>query len=229
MKRLLLVTGATRGLGFAIAERLSGPETHTLAVGRTVGGLEDLDDRIAAKGGEATLVPMDITDDPALDRLGAAIQDRWRKLDLWVHSAVHATPLSPVSHVAEKDFDRAMAVNARALQRLIVVTEPLLRASEHGRAILLDDDPGPASFFSTYRATKLAARAIGEAWAAECSRLGPEVHLHRPAPMPTAMRSRFYPGQTGDDLASPTEEAERMVDALGLDSFGVAPDQAPAT
>ena len=194
MSRLLLVTGATRGFGYAAAEALSGPSTHSVAVGRTVGGLEDLDDAIVAKGGAATLVPLDITDDPALDRLADAIRDNWGKIDLWVHAAVHATPLSPVAHTAEKDFDRAMAVNARAVQRLIAALEPLLRAAETGRAILIDDDPGPEKFFASYRASKLAARAIAEAWRAECSRLGPVVDFYRPAPMQTALRARFHPG-----------------------------------
>jgi len=112
-----LVTGASRGLGHALALEAAARGAHVLAVARTVGGLEELDDAVRAAGGAATLVPLDLTDDPALDRLAAAIAGRWGRLDLWLHCAAHAPPLAPAAHVDAKDLDRAIAVDARAPDR----------------------------------------------------------------------------------------------------------------
>ena len=142
--RLILVTGASRGLGYATAEALAGPGTQIIALARTVGGLEELDDRIKSKGGAATLVPLDITDDGGLERLGLSIHERWGRLDAWVHTAAHAVPLAPAEHIAPKDLDRALAVNTRATQRLIAMLDPLLRAAPQGRAVIASHEPGPS-------------------------------------------------------------------------------------
>ena len=196
------------------ALRLASADTHVLALARTVGGLEDLDDAIKAKGGSATLVPLDITDDAGLERLGLSIHQRWGRLDAWVHAAGHAPPLAPAPMIAEKDLDRAHAVNGRATQRLIVMLDPLLRAAPDGRVVHVDDDPGPQKFFAAYRASKLSARAAMEAWAAESARTGPHISIFRPEPMPTALRARFFPGENTEKLASTTEQAERLVAVL---------------
>ena len=140
--KIALVTGASRGLGYAVAVELAARGVHVIALARTVGGLEDLDDIIAKSPGGCTLTPMDITDDAGLERLGAAIHGRWGKLDLMIHCAAEAAPMSPAEHTAAKDFDKAMAVNARSCQRMIRVVDPLLKAADAAEAIFIEDD-GP--------------------------------------------------------------------------------------
>ena len=213
-ERLILITGASRGLGYATALALAEPGTHIIALARTVGGLEELDDAIKAKGGTATLVPLDITDDGGLERLGLSIHERWGRLDAWVHTAAHAVPLSPAEHIAPKDLDRGWAVNARGTQRLIAMMDPLLRAAPQGKAVIATHEPGSEKFWGAYRASKIAQRAIAEAWAAETERLGLHVRLFEPAPMATALRARFFPGEDRDDLANPADEAARLIREL---------------
>jgi len=216
-RRIALVTGASRGLGRATARALGARGWQVIALARTVGGLEELDDAIRAEGGPpATLVPADITDSPALARLGLAIHQRWGRLDLLVHCAAHAPLMSPLPHVPDQEFDRTMAVNATATERLIVMADPLLRAAPQGCAAFIDD-PVSGKFLGSYAASKAAARALVEAWAAENARTGPRVVLHRPRPMRTALRARFYPGEDPAGLASPADEAEALLAALAID------------
>lgn len=215
--RVALVSGASRGLGRAVAEILGAEGAHVLALARTVGGLEDLDDAVQKAGGATTLIPLDLTDDPALERLGAAVHERWGKLDLWVHTAVHAAPLSPADHVSEKDLDRCFAVNARAPQRLIRVLDPLLRAAPEGRAVLMDEDPTGEKFHGLYAAAKSAARAFALSWAAERSNSSVKVWLARPPAMPTALRRRMRPGEADEGMAHPRDVAGALVDAIAAD------------
>ncbi|WGH78382.1 SDR family NAD(P)-dependent oxidoreductase [Jannaschia ovalis] len=211
---LALVTGASRGLGAAIAEHLAAQGCHVLAVARTQGGLEELDDRIKAAGGQATLAPMDITDAGAMQHLCRSIYDRWGKLPLWVHTAVHAPPLSPASMVAEKDMAKALDVNVTALSRLIPYVAPLLRAAGGGTAVFFDDDR-PLQFAAAYGATKAAQRAMIGAWQAEATTPdAPTLHLLTPRPMPTALRARFHPGEDRANLADPKAEAARLMDQV---------------
>ena len=142
--KIALVTGASRGLGYAAAKALAAEGAHVIALARTVGALEELDDEIKAAGGEATLVPLDITDDKGLERLGGAVHQRWGRLDLWLHTAAEAAPFSPAQHAAEKDVEKAIKTNAVATQRLIRVLDPLLRAAEAGEAIFCADPEAPA-------------------------------------------------------------------------------------
>ena len=209
-----LVTGASRGLGYALGRALAARGAHVVALARTVGGLEELDDAVKAAGGAATLVPLDVTDDDGLARLGAALHERWGRLDLWLHCAVHAAPCSPVSHAEAKDVDRAWAVNARATQRLIRVLDPLLRAAPAGAAVLMDDAREGEPFFAPHAATKAAARAYWTAWAAETARTGLRVLTALPPPMPTATRARFYPGEDREALAPCAEVAAALLSAL---------------
>ncbi|SFI27703.1 SDR family NAD(P)-dependent oxidoreductase [Albimonas pacifica] len=208
-----LVTGASRGLGRAFAEALGARGAEVIAIARTVGALEELDDAIRAAGGpQATLVPLDITDDPAIERLGAAIHGRWGKLDLWIHAAVNDPPLSPAEHAADKDWDKAMAVNARATQRLVRSLDPLLRlAPGGGRAVFFDDAHNTGPFHGTYAASKAAARAITTAWEVETARFPLNVLHLSPPPMPTGLRARFRPGEDRAGLASPRDVAATML------------------
>lgn len=207
-----LVTGASRGLGAALALALAGSR-HIVAVARTVGGLEELDDRIQAAGGTATLAPMDITVPDAMAHLCRNIHDRWGGLSLWVHTAVHAPPLAPADHIDAKDMARATATNATATATLIPMIAPLLRDAG-AQALFFDDPHGGEKFFGAYAATKAAQMALARAWASETVRTGPLVHILTPAPMPTATRARFFPGEDRAPLADPAAEARRLLAPL---------------
>ncbi|WP_425090604.1 SDR family NAD(P)-dependent oxidoreductase [Tropicimonas sp. S265A] len=212
--KIALVTGASRGLGFAVAEALAERGAHVIALARTVGALEELDDRIKAKGGSATLAPIDLTKDEAVAGICRAIYDRWGRIDVLVHTAVHAPSLSPADHAAAKDFTKTFATNAEATLRVIRMVAPLLQAAKNGRAVFCDDPCDGDKFFALYGASKAAARAMVQSWAAETARTGPNVSLFTPNPMPTATRARFFPGEDRSGLASPDEEAARLLDTL---------------
>ncbi|WP_299818642.1 SDR family oxidoreductase [uncultured Jannaschia sp.] len=214
--KLALVTGASRGLGAAMAERLGGAGWHVVAVARTQGGLEELDDRIQAAGGQATLAPMDVTDAGAMQHLCRGIHDRWGALPLWVHAAIHAPPLAPAPMADERDFATSLATNVTAFQRLVTYVAPLLRAADGGDAVFFDDDR-PAKFAGAYLATKAAQRALVEAWRAEATTPdAPRIHLLTPRPMPTALRGRFHPGEDRTALTPCRAEAERLLGKAGL-------------
>lgn len=208
-----LVTGASRGLGYMVARELARKGAHVLAVARTVGGLEELADEIDVFRGAVTLVPMDITDDDALAHMCRSIFDRWARLDLLVHCAAHAAPLSPVAHISEKDLDRCWQVNARAVQRIATMTEPLLKTA-NGTAVFMKDNHIGPKFFGAYGCSKLAGTNIAESWAAETRDLSINVINYAPNPMPTALRARFYPGENKDGLSSPIDEAIRIIDSV---------------
>ncbi len=208
-----LITGATRGFGYAAAIALAAEGAEIIAVGRTSGALEELDDAVQAVNGHTTLVPLDITDDAGLQRLCLSVFERWGGLNLWVHSAIHTTPLSPAAHISEGDLDKSIAVNIRASQRLIHMIEPLLK-SKSGTAIHLDDRQAGEKFFGTYGATKAAQKALFDSWAAETANIGPRVLSYTPAPMATATRARFFPGEDKAALSSPSAEAAKFINWL---------------
>ncbi len=207
-----LITGASRGLGAALAKELA-PAYHIVAVARTTGALEELDDRIQAAGHQATLAPMDITNPDAMAQLCRSIHDRWGGIALWLHTAVHAAPMTPAAYLDAKDWAKSVACNTTATGQLIPYIAPLLGSS--GRAVFFDDRRAGDKFFSAYGATKAAQIALARSWAAETQRTGPHVHILSPAPMPTATRARFYPGEDTSELTHPREEARRMLGLLG--------------
>jgi NAD(P)-dependent dehydrogenase (short-subunit alcohol dehydrogenase family) len=215
--RTALVTGASRGLGSAIAEQLALRGWHVVAVARTVGGLEELDDRVKAVGmpgaGGLTLAPMDVTNDDAMRHLCRSVHDRWGGLGLWVHAAIHAAPLAPVGSLDAKDWDKSIATNTRATGSLIPMVEPLLRA-QGGTALFFDDPRAGLPFFGAYGATKAAQIALARSWQAETAKHGPRVMIETPAPMPTATRARFFPGEDRAKLAEVQAEAARILDRL---------------
>jgi len=208
MTQIALITGASRGLGAALAEELATTH-HIVAVGKTTGALEELDDRITAKGGQATLAPMDITIDAAMQQLCRSIFDRWQQIDVWLHTAVHAAPLSPAGHINTKDLDRSIATNVTATSRLIQYVGPLL--GDKGRAVFFDDPKGGMPFFGAYGATKAAQIALARSWQAETQNTGPKVTILTPHAMPTATRARFHPGEDRSTLAAPADEASRLL------------------
>jgi len=203
-----LITGASRGLGAALALALA-PTHHIIAVGRTTGALEELDDRIKETGGQSTLAPMDISTDAAMQQLCRSIYDRWGSLDLWVHTAIHGAPLSPASHIAEKDFEKSVAINLTATSRLISYVTPLL--GETGRAVFFDDPHAGQPFFGSYGTTKGAQIALARSWQAESVKTGPDVRILSPKPMPTGTRARFYPGEDRAPLSDIHTEAARLL------------------
>ncbi len=211
-QKLALVTGASRGLGAALAEALAGAGYHVMAVARTQGGLEELDDRIQAAGGSATLAPLDMADPAQIAHLAQAIAGRWGGLDLWAHCAVHAAPLTPAGHIDPKDMTKAIATNIAGTATLIAEIGPVL--GPNGTALFFADDRGGQKFFGCYGATKAAQIALAESWAAESARIGPRVIIDRPAPMPTAVRARFFPGEDRAPLTDCRSEAARIVGAL---------------
>ena len=187
-----------------------------IAVARTVGGLEELDDQIKASGGLSTvLVPLDISDEPALSRLGAAIHERWGRLDLWLHAAVQAPMLSPAEHIDGGELDKAIAVNIRAFQRLIRVLDPLLRVAPAGRAVLAEDPMTPTAYNSAYVSVKAAQKIIAQAWGDGLAATG-NARLVRAIlpPMATALRARFHPGEDTSAMARPKDVAARLLSML---------------
>jgi len=207
--KIALITGASRGLGAGFAEALAGSH-HVIAVARTTGALEELDDRIQAAGGAATLAPMDVTKPDAMAHLCRSIYDRWGKVDLWVHAAVHAAPLSPVDHVDARDLAKSVDLNVTATASLITMIAPLLRG-EAAQAVFFEDAHEGEKFFGAYGATKAAQIALARAWAAETAKNGPKVRILSPKPMPTATRARFFPGENREGLADPRAEAKRLL------------------
>lgn len=215
--KVALVTGASRGLGSAVAEQLALRGWHVVAVARTVGGLEELDDRVKRSGlpgaGSLTLAPMDVTSDDAMRHLCRSVYDRWGGLDLWVHAAVHAAPLAPMGSLDQKDWEKSIATNTRATGMLIPMVEPLLRAHA-GTALFLDDPRAGQPFFGAYGATKAAQIALAHSWQAETARHGPRVVIATPLPLPTATRARFFPGEDRTKLGDLQAEAARLLDQL---------------
>ncbi|WP_299625749.1 SDR family NAD(P)-dependent oxidoreductase [uncultured Tateyamaria sp.] len=215
MTQTALITGASRGLGAALALELA-PTHHIIAVAKTTGALEELDDQITALGGAATLAPMDITTEAAMATLCRGIFERWGNLDLWVHAAVHAPPLAPANMIDTKDMSKSVATNVTATGTLITYIAPLLGQS--GTALFLDDLRAGQPFFGSYGATKAAQIALARSWQSETAKTGPKVHIATPDPMPTATRARFFPGEDRAPLADPTSQAKRILAELGRDA-----------
>ena len=211
MTKLALITGASRGLGAALAEALA-PEYHIVAVARTVGGLEELDDRIQARGGSATLAPLDVTKPDAMAALCRSIHDRWGRLDLWAHTAIHAAPLTPTDHIDARDMAKSIATNVTATSTLITYVAPLL--GQAGQALFFEDAIAHGKFFGSYGATKAAQIALARSWQAETANNGPRVHILRPPPMPTATRARFFPGEDRIPLTREAEAARSLLDQI---------------
>ena len=208
-----LVTGASRGLGRAAALALAKQGAHIIATARTQGGLEELDDEIKAAGSSATLVPMDIMDYPAIDRLGAAIFERWKKLDILIGNAGLLGKLTPLPHIEPKSWDDVMAVNVTANYRLIRSMDPLLRMAAHGRAIFMTSGLAYKCFpyWGTYSISKAALEAMVKTYAAEMETTSVRANCFSPGPTRTKMRASAMPGEDPMSIPSPEEVAAQIV------------------
>ena len=211
--KVALVTGASRGLGRAIALALAKQGAHIIATARTQGGLEELDDEIKAAGSTATLVPMDISDYPGIDRLGASIFERWKKLDILIGNAGLLGKLTPVPHIDPKSWDEVIAVNVTANYRLIRSMDPLLRMAEHGRAIFLASGHARSTpaYFGTYSVSKAALEALVKSYAAEIETTTVRANLFSPGATRTKMRASAMPGEDPMTLPSANEVAAQIV------------------
>ncbi len=211
--KVALVTGASRGIGYAAAKAYAEAGAHVIAVARTVGGLEELDDDIKALGGSATLVPLDLTDGDGIDRMGAAIYERWGKLDVLLGNAGILGGITPVAHLDPKDFDKVIQVNITANWRLIRALDPLLRLSEAGRALFISSGAARnrRPFWGAYSMSKAALEALAITYAKEMEKTPVKVLLVNPGPLRTAMRAKAMPGENPDSLKKPSDLAPHLV------------------
>jgi NAD(P)-dependent dehydrogenase (short-subunit alcohol dehydrogenase family) len=212
--RIALVTGASRGIGHSVALALARAGAHVIAVARTVGGLEELDDEIQKIGGSATLVPLDLKDMDGIARLGGALFDRYKKLDILVGNAGILGPLSPLSHVEPKAFDEVMAVNVTANWQLIRCMEPLLVQSDAGRAVFVTSGASwkGIAYWGPYAISKAALNAMVQTWAAENMTTKLRVNLLTPGPIRTRMRAQAMPGEDPSTLETPDKVAEKIAE-----------------
>jgi NAD(P)-dependent dehydrogenase (short-subunit alcohol dehydrogenase family) len=218
--KIALVTGASRGIGRASALALAKAGAHVVAVARTEGGLTDLDDEIrAATGQPATLVPLDIADGDVLDPLGLALHQRFGRLDILVHAAAILGPMTPVSHIEPKHWDRVVAVNLTATYRLIRTTEPLLRAAEAARAIFLTTGrvARPRAFWGPYGVTKAGMEHMVRTWADELEQTKIRAVLLDPGVMRTKMRAEAMPGEDPMSIPDPSEIGPLIVELAQAD------------
>lgn len=211
--RIALVTGAGRGLGRAVALALAAQGDHVLLISRTQGALESVYDEITTAGGEATGVPLDMTDYAAIDRLGAVVAERWGRLDVLVANAAILGTLTPVAHIKPETLADTLAVNFTANARLIRTFEPLLLASEAGRAIFLTSSVADSArpFWGAYAASKAALNTLVRCWAGEQTDSALRINLLSPGAMRTAMRAQAMPGEDPDTLPRPEDVAPLVV------------------
>lgn len=219
--RIVLVTGASRGIGYAAAREAGRRGAHVIAVARTVGGLEELDDEIQQAGSTATLVPLDIRDGDGIDRLGKSIFERWGRLDGLIGNAAVLGVITPLAHLEPKDVEQALAVNVTANFRLIRALDPLLRASTSGRAVFVSSGAARSAraYWGLYAATKAALEAIIKAYAAEVANTPVKVNAFNPGAVRTRMRAKAVPGENPETLPLPEVVAPRLVDMVAP-SFG---------
>lgn len=218
--KVAVVTGASRGLGRAAAIALAKQGAHIIATARTQGGLEELDDEIKTAGSTATLVPMDMMDFPAIDRLGAAIFERWKKLDILIGNAGLLGKLTPVPHIDPKSWDDVMAVNVTANYRLIRSCDPLLRLAPHGRAIFVTSGLAHKCFpyWGTYSISKAALEAMVKTYAGEMATTNVRANCFSPGATRTKMRATAMPGEDPMSIPSAEEVAAQIV-PMCEDSF----------
>ena len=215
--QVALVTGASRGFGAAVAVALAAQGAQLVLIAKTVGGLEETDDKIRAAGGSpATLMPLDLADTEKLAPLGPTLFERFGRLDIFVSSAADIGQLSPVPHIDPKMWTRVIATNLTAPQRLAATLDPLLRAAPSGRAIFVTDRAAleAAAYWSAYAVAKAGLEQMARAWAVEAANTRLKVDLFDPIPMSTRLRTKAFPGEAPGTQPDPAEAAQRLVRLL---------------
>ncbi len=212
--RIALITGASRGIGAAIAKRYAAEGAHVILAARTLGGLEEIDDAIAAEGGHAVLVPADLAEFAGIDEMGAAVAERFGRLDILVGNAGILGTLSPMGHIDPATWDRVMAVNLTVNWRLIRSFDPLLRASDAGRAIFVTSgaSDGGHPYWGAYAVSKAALEAMARTWAGELTETAVKVNLVNPGATRTAMRAEAFPGENPSTLKAPDAVGDIFVE-----------------
>ncbi|MBI3708145.1 MAG: SDR family NAD(P)-dependent oxidoreductase [Proteobacteria bacterium] len=212
--RIALVTGASRGIGAAVAMRFAAEGAHVILVARTVGGLEEVDDAVRAAGGNATLVPLDLADHDRIDPLGPQLLQRFGRLDIFVGNAGMLGDLTPLTHLDARRWNEVMAINVTANWRLIRTLEPLLRLSDAGRAILVTSGAAnmALAYWGPYAVSKAALEALTRTWAAELAKTKVRVNLLNPGPIRTAMRAQAFPGEDPASLRPPEAITDAFVE-----------------
>jgi NAD(P)-dependent dehydrogenase (short-subunit alcohol dehydrogenase family) len=212
--RISLVTGASRGIGYQVALALARAGAHIVAVARTVGGLEELDDAVREAGSAATLVPLDLRDYAGIDRLALALQQRFGRLDIMVGNAAVLGPLSPLAHVETASWDEVMAVNVTANWRLIRAMDALLRSSDAGRVVFVSSGVAARAraYWGPYAVSKAALEVLARTYAAESASTNLRVNVLTPGPMRTRMRALAMPGEDPMTLETPDKAAASIVE-----------------
>ena len=218
--RVALVTGASRGIGYALSLALARAGAHVVAVARTVGGLEELDDAVRAAGSSATLVPLDMRDTEGLYRLARALDERYQRLDVLVGNAAIVGQRSPLDHVEPKEWDDCIAINVTANWHLIRATNELLRRAPAGRAVFMTSGAAThaRAYSGPYSVSKAALNVLARTYAAETASTAVRINLFNPGPTRTRMRAAVMPGEDPMTLPTPEEVAEKIV-GLCLPSF----------
>lgn len=216
-KPVALVTGASRGIGAALALELARRGMHLVITARTEGGLAEVDDQIRAEGGSATLLPLDLLDGPALDMIGPSIFDRFGRLDVLVHNAGALGRLTPVPHILPADWNAVVGVNLSAAWRLIRSCAPVLLAATAGRAVFLTSGRAsePRAYWGAYGATKAGLEHLVLTWAQEVATSSVRVNLFDPGPVATRMRHDAFPGEDPATLPKPADIAPSLADLCG--------------
>jgi NAD(P)-dependent dehydrogenase (short-subunit alcohol dehydrogenase family) len=218
--QLALVTGASRGIGAATAEALASEGAHVVITARTAADLEQVEERIHAAGGSATIAPLDLTDGDSIARLAAAVAERWGKLDMLVLNAATLGSLMPVPAIDGKEFNKVLTLNLIAQQAMIAAFDPLLRKSDHARLLAVTSSVGrhPRAFWGAYAASKAALETLVLSYAEEVRNLAPlKVAIVDPGATATTMRARAFPGEDPTTLKPPSAVAEAIANLLQSD------------
>jgi NAD(P)-dependent dehydrogenase (short-subunit alcohol dehydrogenase family) len=218
--RLALVTGASRGIGAATAEALAREGAHVVITARTTAGLEEVEERIFAAGGSATIAPLDLAEGESIGKLAAAIAERWEALDILVLNAAMLGSLGPVPHIDGKEFNKLLTLNLLASQAMIAAFDPMLRKSAQGRLLAVTSSVGhrPRAFWGAYGASKAALETLVLSYADEVRNVAPlKVAIVDPGSTATTMRARAFPGEDQATLKPPSAVADAVVDLLKRD------------
>jgi len=218
--KLALVTGASRGIGAAVAESLAREGVHVILTARTAGGLEEVEERIHAAGGSATIAPLDLTEGDSIARLGAAVRERWHALDILVLNAAMLGPMTPVAQIDGKELNKVVTLNVLAQQALLAAFDMLLRRSDAGHVIGLSSSVAsrPRAYWGAYSASKAALDALLLSYADEVEALAPlKIAIVNPGATATAMRAEAFPGEDQRTLKAPAAVADAIVNLLRSD------------